>query len=286
VQTALQVNQEERDAGSGSGGGEVRAPRSERTRLAVIDALLWLIEAGEPQPSAQRVAQRAGVSTRTVFAHFGSLEDLHRASAERVAARVVALLSPIAPDQPLAARIDALCDQRARVNEAIGPFRRAAALQEAASPALAAAREQGRQASLAQLNRIFAGELDGLERAARRACVATIDALLSGESWDLLRGVHALSADGARQAITAGVGTLLATWAPSTTAAAPPVDDARSPRLRAALDALADVDRRIERVVAAIEAGAPEDLLTPRLVELRAARLAAERDLAEARAGR
>src|SRR5690606_33264119 len=152
----------------------------------------------------------AGVSTRTVFAHFASLEDLHRASAERVTARVIGMLTPIAPDQPLPARITALCAQRARIHETIGPIRRAAAAQEARSPALAAARERGRQASQAQVLRVFARELGALDDGARRRAAAAIDALLTGETWDLLRTAHDLSADAAQLAITEALRALLA----------------------------------------------------------------------------
>ena len=72
-----------------------RTTRSARTRDAVIEALHALIVAGDPKPNAQRIAERAGVSTRTVFAHFASLDDL--------AARTDhsdADLDPFGPDHP------------------------------------------------------------------------------------------------------------------------------------------------------------------------------------------
>ena len=267
-------------SGLAGDGGVNRGARGERTRRAVVDALLALIEAGEPKPGARQVAERAGVSTRTVFAHFASLEDLYRASAERVAARAIAMLTPIAPDQPLAARIASLGAQRARVNEAIGPIRRAAALQAGLSPALAAARERGRQASQAQVRRVFARELDALDDGARRRAAAAVDALLTGETWDLLRTAHGLSVDAAQLAIVEALRALFAAAAPpaasTSTAAAPSAAEGR--RRRAAQRALADVDRRIERLVAAIEAGAPADLLTPRLETLRQQRRDIEHD--------
>lgn len=271
---AKEMAQSELEEGATGGGG-----RGERTRRAVVDALLALIEAGEPQPGARQIAERAGVSTRTVFAHFASLEDLHRASAERVTARVIGMLTPIAPDQPLPARITALCAQRARIHETIGPIRRAAAAQEARSPALAAARERGRQASQAQVLRVFARELGALDDGARRRAAAAIDALLTGETWDLLRTAHDLSADAAQLAITEALRALLAATAPPESVAAPR-DAATTRRQRAAQRALADIERRIERLVAALEAGAPADLLAPRLEALRKQRRDAEATLA------
>lgn len=263
-----------------------RAERSKRTRQAVIDALLALIRDGDPNPGAREVAERAGVSTRTVFAHFASLEDLHRASVQRVTGMVLSLLTRIDPAEPLAARVDSLSRQRARVNEEIGPMRRAAALQAASSAALSEARERGRRASVAQLERVFARELGGLDDATRRRRVGTIDAVLSGDAWDLLRGTHGLSYDAARLAVGEAVRTLLGDASPPLElAAALPAKDDDGPRVRAAERALADLEQRIERLVAAIEAGSPANILAPRLETLHEERRAAETELAGARGG-
>ena len=258
-----------------------RPSRSRRTRDAVIDALLALLREGDPQPGARQVADRAGVSTRTVFAHFASLEDLYRACVERAVAMVIALLTPIDPDRPVAERIDALCVQRARVNEELGPIRRAAALRAHLSPTLAEAREHGRRASYEQLDRVFGAELGRLDAPVRRRRRAAADAVLSGEAWDLLRTTHGLSPDEARAAVRDAVRPLLTPDPPgSGPAATPAPDDAvRLAERQAAERALAAVDRRIERLVAAIEAGSPPGLLASRLRELHAARVDAERTL-------
>ena len=47
-----------------------RLARSQRTRAAVIDALVALCVEGDPSPTALRVAERAGVALRTVYGHF------------------------------------------------------------------------------------------------------------------------------------------------------------------------------------------------------------------------
>ncbi len=57
-------------------------------------------------------------------------------------------------------------------------------------------------------------------------------------------------------------------------------DEARAEAARRALD---DASEKIDRLVAAIEAGSPADLVGPRLKELRATKLAAEQDLKAAR---
>jgi hypothetical protein len=53
-----------------------RFARSARTRLAIVDALRALNQAGDVRPTAARVAERAGVSLRTVWQHFDDLESL------------------------------------------------------------------------------------------------------------------------------------------------------------------------------------------------------------------
>jgi TetR/AcrR family transcriptional regulator, regulator of autoinduction and epiphytic fitness len=268
--------------------GDGRASRSQRTRTAVIDALHALIVEGDPKPGADRIAERAGVSSRTVFAHFTSLEDLFRATAERATASVVALLTPIDPDGPLATRVDSLCMQRARVNEEIGPLRRAAALHEPFSPALAEARRYGRQASHEQLRRVLAAELGRLGADERSRRLATLDALLSGETWDLLRTTHGLSPDEARRSVHDALHALLphAGDSPTQVARSEQQPDEQRARIDAAHRALTAIEQRIDRLVAAIEAGSPADLLAPRLQALRTDRDAAEQRLTAERAGR
>jgi AcrR family transcriptional regulator len=187
-----------------------RTARSERTRAAVLDALERLVAAGDTEPGARRIADAAGVSVRSVFAHFASLDDLHAALVARVRDQVLARLRPIGPARPLPERIAELCAQRARIAEELGAFRRAAGARAVSSAPLAEARRASAVASRQQVERVFATELarfDGRERARRRAAV---DAAVSGETWDLLRGVHELSPQDAEAAMAGSVAALLA----------------------------------------------------------------------------
>jgi TetR/AcrR family transcriptional regulator of autoinduction and epiphytic fitness len=259
-----------------------RAARSQRTRDAVVDALQALIDEGDLSPSARRIAERAGVSTRSIFAHFASLEDLHRAMAERAAALVITMLTRIDPDQPLAARIESLCAQRGRVNEEVGGLRRAAALREASSPTLAKARDHAREASRDQIARVFAAELAPLDERTRRHRIAAVDAVVSGDTWDLLRSAaHSLTPDQAHQALVDSLHLLLAPVSPP--AAAPAIAGPAHERAEADVEAaqrvLAATEEKIERLVAAIEAGSPPELLAPRLHELEATRTALRQEL-------
>jgi len=53
-----------------------RRLRSERSRQAIIDAMLELIDEGNLIPTAQQASDRAGVGIRTVFRHFSDMESL------------------------------------------------------------------------------------------------------------------------------------------------------------------------------------------------------------------
>lgn len=53
-----------------------RRLRSERSRQAIVEAMLELVEGGNLVPTAQQVADRAGVGIRSVFRHFSDMESL------------------------------------------------------------------------------------------------------------------------------------------------------------------------------------------------------------------
>jgi AcrR family transcriptional regulator len=57
-----------------------RRLRSERSRQAIIDAMLELVDEGNLVPTAQQVADRAAVGIRTVFRHFSDMESLFAAA--------------------------------------------------------------------------------------------------------------------------------------------------------------------------------------------------------------
>jgi len=60
-----------------------RTARSARTRDAVVRALLGLISEGDVRPTAGRIAERAGISLRSVYVHFDDLDDLFLAAFQR-----------------------------------------------------------------------------------------------------------------------------------------------------------------------------------------------------------
>ncbi len=182
-----------------------RAARALRTREAVVDALLALLDDGLVQPSIEEIAARAGVSERTIFGHFQDREGLFEAVGERQGARLRAEWGTLpAPDAPLAQRIDAFVAQRARIYELIGPLRRAAVLMEPFSPATAAGTSGLRSLKRREAWRLFSPELH--DDHVRGAALA---AMCSFSAWDALRVQQGLSVDEARAALRAALSALL-----------------------------------------------------------------------------
>src|SRR5438132_11759096 len=89
-----------------------RVVRGRRSREAVVDALLALIDEGDVRPTAQRIAERAGVSLRSLFHHFDDLESLFVAAADAHQARIAPVLRRLPRTGPRADRVAAFVDAR------------------------------------------------------------------------------------------------------------------------------------------------------------------------------
>lgn len=191
-----------------------RTLRSIRTRSAVVDALLALIDEGDLRPPAPRIAERAGVSLRSVFQHFRDLEALFAVAADRQLERLQELFQPIAADGPLAARLDAFVQQRARIYEAFTPVRRAALVQEPFSVQAVASRDRVLALARAEVQATFAAEL-AAARTAAADLLEALDAAASWQVWEALRSHQGLSLARARKVLHRMLHSLLAEHAAS-----------------------------------------------------------------------
>ena len=66
-------------ATSAAQGLDGRQSRTARSRLAICEACLDLVQEGALQPSADQIAERAGLSRRSIFNHFADLAELYDA---------------------------------------------------------------------------------------------------------------------------------------------------------------------------------------------------------------
>jgi AcrR family transcriptional regulator len=186
-----------------------RAARAARTRDAVIDAFLELIDAGESQPTARSIAARAGVSLRSVYVRFQDLDAVIVSAAQRQWERVLEITEPLPTSGPRAARLDAFVVQRCRVLELIAPVRRAAESQEAGSPALQSLLSWARQAARDEIARVFAIELDALPRAERTRLLDALDVAAGTATWEALRRHRGRAASTSRRVVAEMLGALL-----------------------------------------------------------------------------
>jgi TetR/AcrR family transcriptional regulator, regulator of autoinduction and epiphytic fitness len=186
-----------------------RTVRAERTRQSLVDSLVALLDEGHLKPTAAQIAERAGVSERSVFQHFPDREALFEAVARQQYERVMPMLRPVDSSLPLDERIDQLVQQRARLYEKIAGVRRAALLIEHESDSVAGWLTTARKAKAAEVERIFRRELDAIppdEREPVRAALVALCAWTAWESWRIHQG---LSVARSRAAMRAGLAALL-----------------------------------------------------------------------------
>ncbi|HVB42120.1 MAG TPA: TetR/AcrR family transcriptional regulator [Streptosporangiaceae bacterium] len=164
-----------------------RAARSHRTRRAIINAMRVLHAEGDLRPTAPRIAERAGVSLRTVWQQFADMEALLIESVNRDKEILRSLVNRIDPDQPLAARIESFVSQRARVLEEMTPTWRAARIHEPFSDQLRDDRKRKTDGGRAELETVFAAELAQLPQAQRDQLVDALHAISLWAFWETLR---------------------------------------------------------------------------------------------------
>lgn len=186
-----------------------RTVRAERTRQALVDALLALLYEGEVRPTAERIAARAGVSERSLFQHFADREVLYQAVAVQQHERVAPTLEPVDLSLPLAERIDAFAAQRARLLEEVTPVRRAALLLEPDSEVVAGWLQATRRQKAREVERVFRAELDSLEQPRRGLVLGALVATSAWTFWESLRAHQRLSVDRARAAMRQAIASLL-----------------------------------------------------------------------------
>src|SRR5712691_10994416 len=133
-----------------------RAARSHRTRRAIVDAMRSLHAEGDLRPTAPRLAERAGVSLRTVWQHFADMEALLLEAGRRDLEVLLQIVRPIAAELPLADRIARFADQRTRVHEQMTPGWRAARIQQPFSPELRRSKKRMTALGRAELEAVFA----------------------------------------------------------------------------------------------------------------------------------
>ncbi|MEC3956089.1 TetR/AcrR family transcriptional regulator [Nocardia sp. CDC153] len=95
----------------GKGESPRRRRNPEQTRRAIIEALLSAVHEGEYDPTTRSIADRAGVSERSIFVHFPTRTALLTAAVDQQSEQVEELITDADPALPLDQRIDAVVRQ-------------------------------------------------------------------------------------------------------------------------------------------------------------------------------
>ena len=183
-----------------------RLQRSERSRTAIVQALYELIGEGGVEPTAEQVAERAGVGIRTVFRHFNDMERLFSELNERVEAGARPLLEDDGPSPGEGTPVDRaarLAQRRAVFYEQIAPFKRSGNLKRARSAFLQSRHMQMVRALRGDVLR-WLPELESAPPELRDA----FEMAASFEAWDRLRSDQKLSRSRAAAALEAALRAL------------------------------------------------------------------------------
>jgi AcrR family transcriptional regulator len=194
--------------GDGAEHVDGRSARSARTRDAIVDACLSLVAEGDLRPTGPRIAERAGVSVRSIFQHFTDLDALFSAVGTKVTERVAPHIGPIDPTLPRAKRIERFCTQRCAVLEELSPVMRAARVHAPTSEVIAKQFTAGHRFFRDQVDQVFAAELDA--SADRPTLHHAIVVCTAWGTWELLRRGQGLDVDEARHVMAFQLRALLA----------------------------------------------------------------------------
>ncbi|MCX6386962.1 MAG: TetR/AcrR family transcriptional regulator [Solirubrobacterales bacterium] len=170
-----------------------RTLRSQRTRRSIVEALRALVIEGDLRPTTEAVAQRAGVSERSIFQHFVDREALLLALGEYQLAHIATMVRSISADASLAHRLDEVAAQQAKIWEEVTPVRRAAILTEPFSPAIHRALAFFRSTTHDEIGRIFANELLALQIGDRQIVHEGMTAVAEWPFWESLRAHQGVS---------------------------------------------------------------------------------------------
>jgi AcrR family transcriptional regulator len=178
-----------------------RRARRERGRAAVTEAMIDLMCEGEIVPSADLVAERAGVSVASIFRYFETLDDLRRSTIELYFARYAHLFGiPDCGMGTFATRLDGFVRSRVTLYETVAPMARLARARTVEHRDLDEVLHLARAIRADEIRRHFDPELGRFTPAARDDTVAIISTMTSFECWDQARRDHRRSAVQLRRA--------------------------------------------------------------------------------------
>lgn len=183
-----------------------RKARSERSRLQIVDALFALIQEGDMDPSAARVAEAAGVGLRTVFRHFEDMDGLYGEMTNQLEAEILPVVMTPWSSTAWRERIRELVSRRAGIYERILPLKVAANLRRFSSAYLMQDYRRFLTMERAGLNGILPDEIRN-----DKSLVGALELVTGFQAWRRMRQDQDLSPQEAEAVVLRTVEALLDT---------------------------------------------------------------------------
>jgi AcrR family transcriptional regulator len=181
-----------------------RHQRATQSRKKIIEAMLALFSDGNFTPSAEDVADRAGVGRRTVFRLFKDMESLYGEIHAVMLARVEVILKVPIEGMTWQERLNGLIERRVQFFEEVLPVKTAADIHRYRSPFLTT--EHVRTAALLRDVLLFVLPKSVSEDPTR---FEALDMILSVEAWRRLRLDQKLSVKAAKAVLKHAVERLV-----------------------------------------------------------------------------
>ena len=164
-----------------------RTARRQRNKDAVLDALIELASEGADEPPIEVIAERAGVSYRSVYRYFDDRTDLMLSAI----VRVMGDRWPIFDidglgDGAFDARVQRLISVRLAAYRKLAPLTRSAVHRRVNEPAVAEGYDRVREYLRDQLAQQFEPELAALPASERKLAFAALDTMFQFEALDYL----------------------------------------------------------------------------------------------------
>jgi TetR/AcrR family transcriptional regulator, regulator of autoinduction and epiphytic fitness len=173
-----------------------RTARRERNKDAVLDALIQLANEGHHEPPVELIAERAGVSYRSVYRYFDDRTDLMLSAI----GRVMGDLWPIFDienlgEGPLDERIERLITIRLDAYRKLAPVTRSAVHLRVEEPIVAESYDRVRGYLRDQLAHQFGPELAAIPETEREVALSALDTMFQFEALEYLAKQNGMTDD-------------------------------------------------------------------------------------------
>ena len=163
-----------------------RAARRLTNRQAVISAVLSFLAEDVLHPSPRQISERSGVSERSIFRYFESLDELRLSVVATAFGRVAQYLEiPKSLEASVESRISRIVSDRLTLFESIGFVARAARTRELTNPIAVELQQEFRTQMGDQVAAVFAPELAARPEDEAVALLSAMTVLLSFDAWEL-----------------------------------------------------------------------------------------------------